>query len=222
LRVTYGDLRLAFHPTSFCQVNESIVPPMLRLAEDMLEPRSGERLLDLYCGAGLFSHALAGRVREVIGVDAEGPSIEAATVNARRLRRGQTRFIASRITADSIERLPRASGDELVLLDPPRHGTESGVIRAIAARHPRRVVHVFCNVDEIPGALREWAGAGYTPRRVVPLDMFPGTPNLELLAQLEPASGTNERPESESNLRSDTAGLTTAAHRHREARRNRS
>jgi tRNA/tmRNA/rRNA uracil-C5-methylase (TrmA/RlmC/RlmD family) len=130
----------------------------------------------------------------VIGVDAEGPSIEAARANARRLRRGHTRFVASRITADSIEHLPGTGGDEIVLLDPPRVGTESGVIRAIAARRPRRVVHVFCSVDEIPRAFREWAAGGYIPSRVVPLDMFPGTPNLELLVQLEPASGTGKHP----------------------------
>lgn len=190
LRVAYGDLRLAFHPTSFCQVNESIVPQMLQLAEEMLAPRPGDRLIDLYCGFGLFAHALANRVREVIGVDAEGPSIEAAQANAKRLRHGRTRFIANRITADSLEQLPSPSGDEIVLLDPPRNGTERGMIQAIAARNPRRVVHVFCNVDEIPGALKEWEGGGYAPRRVVPLDMFPGTPNLELLIHLEPASGT--------------------------------
>jgi len=188
LRVTYGDLRLGFHPTSFCQVNESIVPHMLRLADEMLEPRSGERLIDLYCGYGLFSHALADRVREVVGIDAEGPSIEAARANGRRLRRGCTRFVASRITADSIEHLPGAGGNEIVLLDPPRNGTERGVIQAIAARGPRRVVHVLCNVDQIPRALGEWAAADYAPRRVVSLDMFPGTPNLELVVQLEPVS----------------------------------
>jgi SAM-dependent methyltransferase len=185
LRVAYGDLRLGFHPTSFCQVNESIVPDMLQLVAEMLEPRSDERLIDLYCGYGLFSHALADRVRDVVGVDAEGPSIEAARANARRLRRGRTRFIAGRITADSVERLPGAGGNEIVLLDPPRNGTESGVVQAIAARRPRRVLHILCNVDLIPRALREWVTAGYAPRRVVPLDMFPGTPNLELLVQLD-------------------------------------
>ena len=194
LRVTYGDLRLGFHPTSFCQVNESIVPHMLRLADEMLEPRSGERFIDFYCGYGLFSQALADRVREVVGVDAAGASIEAARANARRLRRGCTRFLARRITADSVEHLPGAGGDEIILLDPPRNGTERGVIQAIAARRPRRAVHVLCNVDEIPRALGEWAAGGYAPRRVGPLDMFPGTPNLELLVQLEPASGTGKRP----------------------------
>lgn len=190
LRVSYGDLRFNFHPTSFCQVNESIVPRMLQLAEDLLQPQPGDRFIDLYCGYGLFALAFADRVREVVGVDSEGPSIEFARVNASRLRRGRTRFVAFRITAESIARLPRPGGDEIILLDPPRNGTERGVVEAVASRRPRRVVHVFCNVDQIPRALREWASAGYKPRRIAPLDMFPGTSNLEVLIQLEPETAT--------------------------------
>ncbi len=186
LRVAIGELGFSFHPTSFCQVNESIVPRMLSTAADLLEPRAGERLIDLYCGFGLFSLALADRVGDVVGVDFEGPSIESARANARRQGRRGTRFVSGRITAESLEKLPPVRGGEVVVLDPPRHGTETGVIEAVAERRPRRVLHVFCNVDEIPGALRQWTTAGYRLVRAVPLDMFPGTPNLEVLVALAP------------------------------------
>lgn len=188
LRVKYGELGLSFHPTSFCQVNESIVPHMLRLAAEMLEPQANDRLLDLYCGYGLFSHALAGRVREVIGLDAAGPSIESARDNARRLGQRASRFVATRISMDAIRKLPAPGDPELVILDPPRNGTERGVIGELAARGPRRVLHVFCSVDDIPGALSAWKAGGYVPARVAPIDMFPGTPHLEVFVELERTS----------------------------------
>ncbi len=217
LRVCYGDLELGFHPTSFCQVNESIVPEMLRLATQMLEPRSDELLLDLYCGFGLFSHALGTDVREVVGIDAATASIDAARENARRMRRRTARFIAARVSAGTLRRLPAATtttttgsgkgrtaggssnktardfrggsdqaSNEIVLLDPPRDGAEAGVIEAVAARRPRRIVHVFCSVDQIPAALAKWQAQGYAIQRIAPLDMFPGTPHLEVLIQLAP------------------------------------
>lgn len=189
LRVAFGDLRLSFHPTSFSQVNESIVPQMLSIAAKTLKPRSDEYLIDLYCGYGLFSLALAGRVREVVGLDAAEPSIEAARSNARRLKYRRARFNTGRISTNSVARLPMPGGDEIVVLDPPRNGTENGVIEAIAARGPRRVLHIFCSVDEIPAALRKWKAARYVPGRVVPLDMFPGTPNLEVFVELNPLAG---------------------------------
>lgn len=185
LRVNYGELRFSFHPTSFSQVNESIVPRMLALAAELLEPRADECLLDLFCGYGLFSIALADRVRDVIGVDADRASIEMAEANAARLLRGRTRFIATAITAESIEHLRRPSGGESIVLDPPRNGTDRGLIAVLGRRQPRRVLHIFCNVDEIPRSLAEWADAGYAPQRIVPLDMFPGTANLEVIVQLE-------------------------------------
>ncbi len=188
LRVDYDGLRFAFAPTSFCQVNQSIVPKMLETAGELLAPSARDRFLDLYCGFGLFSIAFADRVREAIGVDTVGPSIEAARDNAQRAARGRVRFVAQRITAEFVDQLPPPTASEVLLLDPPRSGTEPGVIAALAERHPRRVLHIFCSVDELPRSLGEWAQGGYRPSRCVPLDMFPGTPNLELLVLLEPAS----------------------------------
>ena len=189
LRVRHGDLSLGFHPTSFSQINESAVPVLLELAGELLAPSRGERLIDLYCGYGLFSLALAGRVRDVIGVDAAGASVAAAKDNARRLRRGATRFLARRIAAETVEQLPAAGPDEIVLLDPPRDGVERGVIEALAARGPRGVLHVFCGVDEIPDALAAWQEGGYGVRRVAPVDLFPGTPHLEVLVYLDRSDG---------------------------------
>jgi tRNA/tmRNA/rRNA uracil-C5-methylase (TrmA/RlmC/RlmD family) len=70
-------------------------------------------------------------------------------------------------------------------LDPPRKGTEPGVIRALAMRKPVRVLHIFCGTDEIPGALAEWERYGYRVKEVLPMDLFPGTPHLETLVALE-------------------------------------
>jgi tRNA/tmRNA/rRNA uracil-C5-methylase (TrmA/RlmC/RlmD family) len=70
-------------------------------------------------------------------------------------------------------------------LDPPRKGTEPGVIRALAMRKPVRVLHIFCGTDEIPAALAEWERYGYRVKEVLPMDLFPGTPHLETLVALE-------------------------------------
>jgi len=74
-----------------------------------------------------------------------------------------------------------------VLLDPPRQGTEPGVVEAIAARGPERVVHICCGIDEIPREVAAWSTAGYRLQRAVPLDLFAGTLGLETLLLLTPA-----------------------------------
>ena len=181
---------LQFHPTSFSQVNESMVPVMLREAKGLIAPGPNERLVDLYCGYGLFSCFLSNDYRQIFGMDSEGPSIQSAKGNAGYSSgKAKIRFMAGRITADSIElMLPKKPMPETIILDPPRQGPENGVIESICHRNPGKVLHIFCGVDQIPDSLRMWKENGYEVEKAVPLDMFPGTVNLEILILLKPVS----------------------------------
>lgn len=188
LAVEFNGCRYRFDFTSFSQINESMVPVMLNLARDLLNPTPNESLLDLYCGYGLFSHFLAPGYRNVLGIDAEGPAIQAAKDNGRRNAGGsRPAFQARQITGDLIANLRRtATAEEAVLLDPPRQGPRPGVIAALARRRPRKVLHIFCGIDNIPVALADWQANGYEVQRIAPLDMFPGTAHLEILVLLTP------------------------------------
>ena len=188
LQVSHHGFRYTYHPTSFSQVNEAMVPVMLDKAKELLQPEPGETLLDLYCGYGLFSHFLAPGYRQVTGVDAEGPAIRSAIFNKKFNPASKNgRFLARRITAKSVEKLPLpdAPGSETILLDPPRQGPHEGVISALGKREPRKVLHIHCGVDQIPESLKQWRQNAYRVKRIVPLDMFPGTAGLEVLILLE-------------------------------------
>ena len=100
------------------------------------------------------------------------------------------RFDVVPIEAATMGRLCKFSSDmpEKILLDPPRQGTATGVLEILAARRPCSVLHIHCGVDEIPRELNRWRIGGYRVRRVVPLGMFAGSANLEILIGLEYAS----------------------------------
>jgi tRNA/tmRNA/rRNA uracil-C5-methylase (TrmA/RlmC/RlmD family) len=188
LAVSHHSCRYSYHPTSFSQVNEAMVPVMLDMAETLLEPDPVETLLDLYCGYGLFSHFLAPGYKQVVGVDAEGPSIRSAIFNKKSNPASRNaRFLSHRITARSVEKIPLPNdlGSETILLDPPRQGPQEGVIGALSRREPNKVLHIHCGVDQIPDSLKQWQQHGYKVQRIVPLDMFPGTAGLEVLILLE-------------------------------------
>jgi tRNA/tmRNA/rRNA uracil-C5-methylase (TrmA/RlmC/RlmD family) len=74
--------------------------------------------------------------------------------------------------------------EETILLDPPRGGPGKGVIPFCAHRGALRIVHLFCDIDRVPVDLQEWERYGYRVADVVPFDMFPGTPNLEVAVLL--------------------------------------
>ncbi len=189
LTVKVKGCRFNFHPTSFSQVNESMTPVMLDTVHELLKNGTSKRLLDLYCGYGLFSLFLAPDYQEVIGIEAEGMSIKSAISNSKLNPDSRhTRFKAYRITSNLDSILPSSITPETIILDPPRQGPQKGVINSLGQRHPEQVLHIFCGVDQIPTALKEWEQCGYVTEQVVPLDMFPGSANLEILILLKPAA----------------------------------
>lgn len=208
----YLDLRirnrnLLYPPTVFSQVNEPMLPLFVKLALDLLKPNQNARFLDLYCGYGLFGLLAASDSASVIGMDVEGPAIEAAVKNAAyHIPDANTRYLAASITKHSlVERLPKDRSEEIVLLDPPRMGTLPGVIETIIARKPLRVLHIFCGTDAIPKELKIWIANGYTPRRVLPLDLFPGSINLETMILLERDPNAAGKPVTREQTENDSA-----------------
>jgi tRNA/tmRNA/rRNA uracil-C5-methylase (TrmA/RlmC/RlmD family) len=191
LEVSVDGVRLAFPPVVFSQVNGAMLPAITATAGGLLGPLAGKPFLDLYCGYGLFSLTVGREAATVLGVDTEGPAIEAARENARRTGMGaRARFLAGRIASEWLSsRLPRRGrAAEIIILDPPRQGTAPGVVAEVAARCPERVVHVFCGTDEIPRELKSWRQSGYRVARVAPLDLFPGTASLETMVLLVPTA----------------------------------
>lgn len=177
--------KYSFHITSFSQVNESILPLMLKSVQNLIKPDKNTRLFDLYCGYGMFSLYLKNHFREIYAADISKSSISSAIVNAKYFKEGSViRFFSENITPKSLEKIfaqIHDSSQESFILDPPRSGPDRGVIRCIAERAPQTVLHICCGIERVPDEIKEWQKNGYRLSNAQPLDMFPGTYNLETL-----------------------------------------
>lgn len=187
LGLKINDILMRYSPTGFSQVNESILPHMLDLAEKMLCPEENDTLLDLYCGYGLFSHTIGQKCQKVTGVELSTDAVNSAREISKRLKTEQRmKFISEKIDAAFVrDKLHEPRQRELVLLDPPRKGCEPGVISELAKRNPKRVLQIFCGTDAVPGELKLWQKNEYKIKTIQAIDMFPGTPNLETMVLLE-------------------------------------
>jgi tRNA/tmRNA/rRNA uracil-C5-methylase (TrmA/RlmC/RlmD family) len=206
LSLIINDIKFRISPFTFSQVNVPMMKVMVSRVRDLSNHRlksggeeesggGGKRLIDLYCGYGLFSHALADMYNEVYGIDSSKAGIESAKQLVERRKKvghkiGSMHFKEAFITKDTvISHLPPPDDTkEIIILDPPRQGTADGVIQAIARRKPEMVIHIFCAINEIEKAVREWKKHGYVPDCTQALDMFPGTPTLETIVVLTPLS----------------------------------
>jgi 23S rRNA (uracil1939-C5)-methyltransferase len=184
VKETVGGVSYLVSPTAFFQTNVGAAEELLRLV--MEEVGTDKRILDLYCGSGLFSLPLAKSGARVTAIEENRQAIVDAEANVRlnRIDPKHVRFIAARVE-DALVRVEKQEWDT-VILDPPRQGCPPSVLAGVFERiRPRRAVYVSCNPDalaaELPGILK----AGYRATRVQPVDMFPHTDHIETVMTFE-------------------------------------
>jgi 23S rRNA (uracil1939-C5)-methyltransferase len=171
--------RYQISPTSFFQVNTLGADRLVEIVAEALRPQGSERLLDLYCGVGLFGLALAGRVEEVLGVESAPWAIADAVANAEAL---DNVSFAEGLAEDA---LPEIEGVfDLAVVDPPRGGIHPAALQTLIERKPGRIAYVSCEPTTLARDCAALTNAGYTLRWAQPVDMFPQTYHIETVAFL--------------------------------------
>jgi 23S rRNA (uracil1939-C5)-methyltransferase len=144
------------------------------------------RLIDAYCGIGTYSLPLARRGWQVEGIEQQAAAVALAQHNAGlNGLESSLRFHCQDVAEFLAARL--AEGDpQALLLDPPRKGLAGGVIAAIRAAPPPRLLYLSCDPATLARDLGLLCSEGpYRPVWVQPLDFFPNTSHVECLALLE-------------------------------------
>lgn len=184
-RLDEFDLELAFHPQHFIQVNGAVNRRLVSRAVELLDSGPEDRVLDLFCGLGNFTLALARRAGHVTGIEGEAALIKAAADNAQRNGVQNVEFDVADLTRDVSARPWFRAGFDGVLIDPPRSGAFE-VLPMVAASGARRLVYVSCN----PGTLARDAAElvsrhGFRLTGAGIADMFAHTAHVESIALFE-------------------------------------
>ncbi len=182
-------LKYEFSPLDFTQVNLSVNRKMLRLACELLDLKAGERVLDLFCGLGNFSLAMATQVGDtgvVVGVEGSSDMVSRAKMNAAANGLNNTQFFAQDLTQD-FSHLPWASGEQsfdALLIDPPRSGAWE-VMAYLPKFNAKRIVYVSCNPATLARDTKALLEAGYRLTHAGVMDMFCHTAHVESIARFE-------------------------------------
>ncbi len=195
---------------SFLQTNSLQAGALYAAAIEEARLTGGEKVLDVYCGAGTISLALAAHAQEVVGIESVEPAVADARRNAVRNGVTNARFAcgdaravlrmwaharagkaptpeSSRVRDHKAPHDPEAYrpfDPDVVLVDPPRAGLHERVIERVAELAPARIVYVSCNPATLARDLALFVRQGYAPTRVRPFDMFPHTPHVECVVGL--------------------------------------
>ncbi|ROL66381.1 23S rRNA (uracil(1939)-C(5))-methyltransferase RlmD [Pseudomonas vranovensis] len=183
-RLEPWNLKLAYRPGDFVQVNAQVNTAMIEQALAWLAPQADERVLDLFCGLGNFALPLARQAKEVVAVEGVQAMVERAAANARSNNLHNTQFFQADLSQPLAASGWAAGGFSAVLLDPPRDGAFE-VVRKIADFGAKRLVYVSCNPATLARDTVELVRQGYRLKSAGILDMFPQTAHVEAMALFE-------------------------------------
>jgi 23S rRNA (uracil1939-C5)-methyltransferase len=171
---------------SFFQVNAAQTATLLQQALDAAAIHPGERALDAYSGVGLFSLFLAERAQHVWAIESAPSAVADTRANAAANGAENITILEGQVERE-IDRLVRAGERiDIALIDPPRAGCDSRVLRAIQELAPRALVYVSCDPATLARDLRLFCDPGvYRLAWVQPVDMFPGAAHIECVALCE-------------------------------------
>jgi 23S rRNA (uracil1939-C5)-methyltransferase len=178
-------LRFRISPFAFFQTNTEMAERLYSVAADYAALTGEERVFDLYCGIGTIGLSMARSAGEVWGLEIGEDAIEDAKINARLNEIGNARFRVGDARTALRPLIEEAGKPDVVLLDPPRAGLSKKVVRRVLECDARRIVYVSCNPTTLAPNAAQLTEAGYTLRRVKPVDMFPQTPHIECVALLD-------------------------------------
>ena len=175
-------------PKSFYQVNPVQTEILYNKAIEYAALTGKERVIDAYCGTGTIGLIAASKAREVIGVELNRDAVKDAIINAKRNNIRNEQFYNADAGQFMVELVEQKEKVDVVLMDPPRAGSDEAFLSSVVRLAPGKIVYVSCNPETLARDLKYLTRHGYQAMECQPVDMFPWTKHVEtvvLLSQLK-------------------------------------
>jgi len=172
-------LRAKSGPRIFAQTNDAVADALRDLIVE-LAPANQQLLIDAYCGAGFFAKALLPKFERIVGIDWDRFAIAAAREN----QTTREEYIAGDVESSLRAALEDCDPKKTMLLaDPPATGLTERVRETVRDLGPAMFIYISCNPATLARDLRD-LDSQFDVRSVTPLDMFPQTAEIEVVAEL--------------------------------------
>ncbi len=170
------------YPGSFFQTNPLAAEMVYALIQEEARRLRTQSALGLYCGSGAIEICLSKAAAEVVGVDWDPANIRTARENLAINNVQNVRFKESSVE-EALPEISRGSFD-LLVIDPPRAGLSPKSLKQIIGLRIPSLIYVSCNPVTLARDLKVLVDSGYKTNRLKPVDFFPHTGHLEVVAYL--------------------------------------
>ena len=160
---------------SFLQVNRAAAESLHLHVLRQVGPPRGLRVVDAYCGVGLYGRALARHGARVTGIELDPGAVRSAREAV------ESGF---QVLEGAVEdRLEEALPADSAVLNPPRRGLAPEVADGLAREGPEKAIYVSCDPATLARDLGRMAEA-YDVEEVRCFDLFPQTAHVETVVTL--------------------------------------
>ena len=192
---------------SFFQINRAQTERLYAQALEFAGLTGQETVLDLYCGVGTISLALAQRAGQVIGTEIVPEAVQDAQANAARNQVDNARFLCGDAGEAAFQLAAEGVRPQVICVDPPRKGLAPEVPEILASMAPERIVYVSCDPATLARDVKRFGELGYPAVKAQAVDLFPRTAHVETVVLL---SKLNTKQHIEVELNLDELDLTSA------------
>ena len=181
---TLCGLNFRLSPRSFYQVNHHQAQRLYEAAISQAEITKNDTVLDLYCGVGTITLAMASAAGRVYGVEVIPQAVEDAKDNAARNGITNAEFFCGDAGQAALELERKGIQADVVIVDPPRKGLNADTIEALARFAPRRIVYVSCDPATLGRDVALLKERGYAVKNAMAADLFPRCSHVETIVLL--------------------------------------
>lgn len=184
---TLCGLTFRLSPRSFYQVNHHQAQRLYRAAIEQAGITKNDLVLDLYCGVGTITLAMASAAGKVIGVEVIPQAVEDAKENAKRNGIENAEFFCGDAGQAALALEEQGIHPDVVVVDPPRKGLNADTIEALHRMSPRRIVYVSCDPATLARDVALLKDREYEVKNAQAADLFPRCSHVETVVLMSRA-----------------------------------
>lgn len=169
---------------SFYQVNPIQTELLYKKAIELAALTGKERVIDAYCGIGTIGLIASDAAKEVLGIEVNPDAVRDAIRNAKANRVKNIQFYRADAGAYMVQMAEQDMRADVVLMDPPRAGSDEAFLSSVVKLAPERIVYISCNPETLARDLKYLKQKGYEVGKAWPYDMFPWTGHVETVCLL--------------------------------------
>ena len=181
---TLCGLTFRLSPRSFYQINHHQAQRLYEAAIAQAGITGDDLVLDLYCGVGTITLAMAKAAGKVIGVEVVEQAVADARENAKRNGIENAEFFCGDAGKAALELEEKGICPDVIVVDPPRKGLNADTIVALDKMSPRRIVYVSCDPATLARDVALLKEKGYKVQSAQAADLFPRCAHVESIVCL--------------------------------------